>query len=180
MKAAELTSMMMRLCHPDAFVVKTPCDLKSVVTTAVKICSGRRVDGITVRHSELPCMIEANETAIVSVLVNLLMNALNATSENLGKISIEYKAIADQSGTEMEEQKKSAKVIIEDNGEGMSERFLDKITCNKPHSAGGEHGIGMQMVQQIVNLHRGTMKINSNVGYGTAVTLLFPLVEHSG
>ncbi|MBN1760281.1 MAG: HAMP domain-containing histidine kinase [Chitinispirillaceae bacterium] len=177
MKAAELTSMMMRLCHPEAVAAKTTCELRSIVTTAVKICSGRRIGGITVRHSELPCAIKANETALVSVLVNLLMNALNATSESQGEISIEYGTVADQSGSETEERKNSAVVVIEDNGAGMSDVFLDKITNNNYHSAESDHGIGIQMVQHIVKQHRGTIEILSGVGSGTSVTLRFPSAE---
>jgi signal transduction histidine kinase len=70
-------------------------------------------------------------------------------------------------------------IRIQDTGKGIQEKHLGKIfdpffTTKGPDE--GE-GLGMYIVQQIVNKYDGTISLKSQEGKGTAVTIQFPSGE---
>jgi len=101
---------------------------------------------------------------IKSVLLNLCSNATKACGGN-GEIQI------DASATE---------IVVTDNGHGIPKDSLTKLTepfyrVDKARSrdAGGI-GLGLALVQQIMDVHHGQMSFSSIEGQGTSVTLNFP------
>lgn len=67
-------------------------------------------------------------------------------------------------------------IVIEDNGRGMSEEFLQKVispftTTRKTRKV----GLGIPMAKQICEMCEGSFDIRSEVGKGTALTLTFRL-----
>ena len=70
---------------------------------------------------------------------------------------------------------------VVDNGRGIPEEEIARITeafymvdKSRSRKEGGA-GIGMALCQRIVNLHQGTMQIDSKVGKGTVVRVTIPL-----
>jgi len=68
---------------------------------------------------------------------------------------------------------------VTDRGPGIppeiSERVFDRF---ESHALGSEHrgaGLGLSIVRSFVELHGGTVKLDSAVGRGTTVTCIFPL-----
>jgi signal transduction histidine kinase len=68
---------------------------------------------------------------------------------------------------------------VTDRGPGIpdpiSERVFDRF---ESHALGSEHrgaGLGLSIVRSFVELHGGTVKLDSVVGRGTTVTCIFPL-----
>lgn len=72
---------------------------------------------------------------------------------------------------------KSAMLIVEDEGIGMSKETLDRIFTpfftTKPPGEGT--GLGMSISMTIVEEHNGKINITSEEGKGTRVTVLLPL-----
>jgi signal transduction histidine kinase len=70
------------------------------------------------------------------------------------------------------------KVVFEDKGIGISEEDIKKIF--EPFYRGSNaisipgSGIGLSLVNQIINNHNGTVKLTSEIGKGTIVTLMLP------
>jgi signal transduction histidine kinase len=67
-------------------------------------------------------------------------------------------------------------VIVEDNGKGIPEDELSRITeifymVDKSRVRGKGTGIGLSLCKEIVELHGGEMKFESQVGVGTSVYL---------
>jgi len=59
--------------------------------------------------------------------------------------------------------------------EAIGERVFDRF---ESHALGSEHrgaGLGLSIVRSFVELHGGTVKLDSAVGHGTTVTCIFPL-----
>ena len=106
-----------------------------------------------------------NAGQIQQVLVNFVTNAIYATPE--GK-SITLRVQQDD---------KSAMLIVEDEGIGMSKETLDRIFTpfftTKPPGEGT--GLGMSISMTIVEEHNGKINITSEEGKGTRVTVLLPL-----
>ncbi len=109
------------------------------------------------------------------ILMNLISNALKFTPED-GKVSI--------SAIEMEPVSSDCstyRLIVEDNGIGMSQDFLKRIfepfererTSTVSRQQGT--GLGMAIVSTITKLLNGQISIDSTVGEGSRFTIDLPL-----
>lgn len=108
--------------------------------------------------------LEADINLLEQVLINLLVNAMEAVKE------VEAPRILLSAYTTT-----SKKVVIKvaDNGSGMSEEVLDKIFI--PFFSTKKHGsgIGLSLCKQIMMLHRGTIQAQSEPGEGSSFLLQF-------
>jgi signal transduction histidine kinase len=95
-------------------------------------------------------------------LLNLLQNALDATPAG-GQITLS----ADIS-------KDTLRIVVADNGVGMSpavlERIFDLYYTTKPHGT----GLGLSITQQIIGQHGGTIEVSSVEDRGTTFTVNLP------
>jgi len=100
---------------------------------------------------------------------NLLDNALRFTPEN-GSIQI---ALSKQDG--------GFEVAVCDDGCGIAAEHLPRVFDRfyRAESSRGSDGagLGLALVKSIVDLHGGSAKIQSEVGRGTTVELIFPLPQ---
>ena len=109
--------------------------------------------------------VNADKSRIRQVLINVLNNSLKFTDK--GSISLT-----------LEEYREKAKVTIKDTGTGIQK---DKIaylfnkfyTANDYGSATSGAGLGLNIVKNIIDMHEGDVKIDSSVGKGTTVTIIF-------
>uniref|UniRef100_UPI004057718D HAMP domain-containing sensor histidine kinase n=1 Tax=Acetatifactor sp. TaxID=1872090 RepID=UPI004057718D len=113
-------------------------------------------------------IIYGDKDLLLSVLYNLLDNAVKAVSED-GFILLK--------GT-VSEQGYEIKVV--DNGRGIPTQDINRITeafymvdKSRSRKEGGA-GIGMALCQKIITLHQGTLRIHSKTNEGTVMKLLFP------
>lgn len=121
-------------------------------------------------HSE-EVFIGADETLFKSLLYNLIDNARKACDTG-GKVFVSSQTDHD-------------KVIltVSDNGCGMNKDELEKaaepfyrVDKARSRKAGGA-GLGLSLCKRIVELHGGTMHMESEKGKGTVVTLTFARVK---
>ena len=108
--------------------------------------------------------LQADPNLLDQVLINLLVNAIEATKETPeAKISLSAYLTAEN------------KVVLKvaDNGTGMSKEVQDKIFIPFFSTKKNGSGIGLSLCKQIVMLHRGTIQIQSVEGVGTAFLLRF-------
>jgi PAS domain S-box-containing protein len=103
------------------------------------------------------------------VILNLISNAFKFTFQ--GEISIETKPSPDGS---------CAEVTIRDTGTGIPAEELPHLfeRFRRVESARGRSiegsGIGLALVEELVGLHGGTIRVNSQVGVGSAFTVAIP------
>ena len=110
---------------------------------------------------------------LVQVMMNLLLNAADACEGiTTRKPTIEL---------ETHYQDGKARVIVKDNGKGMSEETVRKIFqpffTTKGDSGGT--GLGMPLCEGIINDHGGYMDIVSTPGEGTTITCVLPVHTES-
>lgn len=98
------------------------------------------------------------------VLVNILKNAIEARKE---EEPLEIKV-------ELKEYNNCCKIIVKDNGIGMSKETLAKIYDMFYTTKSIGSGLGVVLSKEIVELHKGTMKYDSKLGEGTKVTITLP------
>lgn len=108
--------------------------------------------------------VEADTSLIEQVLINLLVNAIEAVKDNeLPKIVL--------SG--ISNQHKKPQLKIADNGTGMSEEILDNIFIPFFSTKKNGSGIGLSLCKQIMMLHKGNIQVQSVLGQGSAFILQF-------
>ncbi len=98
------------------------------------------------------------------ILNNLLSNAFKYTES--GEISITAT-----------EQDSNLSISVSDTGKGIPEGEQGKI-FDRFYQSDNQHigsGIGLSLVQRLVELHHGQIKLQSEVGKGSVFTILLPL-----
>lgn len=108
--------------------------------------------------------LEADSNLLEQVLINLLVNAIEAVKEKEEPRIVLSAFVASN---------KKTIVKVADNGTGMNEEVMDKIFI--PFFSTKKHGsgIGLSLCKQIMMLHKGTMQVQSTEGEGTAFLLQF-------
>jgi signal transduction histidine kinase len=74
-----------------------------------------------------------------------------------------------------------AELTVRDNGVGMTEaesaRAFDRFWRAQKSRTTPGFGLGLPLVRQIVMAHHGQVSVESAVGVGTTVTLVFPVTQ---
>lgn len=102
---------------------------------------------------------------------NIIFNAIKFTHCQ-GKIIIS-----------VNREDKLFKVVIKDNGIGikaeMIDHIFDKFTFAKRRGTDGEAtiGLGLYMSKKLIEMHQGSIEVESEVGKGTIFTILMPCAE---
>lgn len=109
--------------------------------------------------------IQADAKLLEQVLINLLTNSLQAL-EDVVNPQIELNAITQDS---------KVIVAVADNGKGIEADKLDKIFIPFYSTKQAGSGIGLPVSKQIMHLHGGNIKVQSQTGVGTKVELRFPI-----
>ncbi|TYP98192.1 signal transduction histidine kinase [Tenacibaculum adriaticum] len=117
------------------------------------------------------------------ILFNLLSNAIKVTTEG-GTINLELLS-TDQLHllplVDNTNPVKAIEIVISDTGPGLEESEVEKIferfyqveRQNKTYFGGT--GIGLEVVQSFVKLHKGKIEVKSKVGSGTTFRIFFPV-----
>ncbi|MEE1313158.1 MAG: ATP-binding protein [Lachnospiraceae bacterium] len=112
---------------------------------------------------DYPC----DEAHMKEVLINLVDNALKYTSE--GSVTLR-----------VFEWNHILHILVMDTGIGIAEEHLPRlferfyrVDKGRSRKQGGT-GLGLSIVKHIVDLYGGTIKVESNLGYGTTFRIYFP------
>ena len=111
-------------------------------------------------------------TQLEQAFLNLILNAVEAMPEG-GRLTVTTRTSPGDPG-----DLNGGEVVIEfkDTGAGMTEEqsrraFSSLLNTTKRHGA----GLGLAIVNRVVETHRGRVKIKSRVGEGTAVVIQLPM-----
>lgn len=127
---------------------------------------------ITLTLADMPDLppVQANVNHLQVVFRNLLENAIKYT-QSKGEIS-----------WQLEQADDFLRVVVHDNGQGIATEDLPHVNQRFYRADGARSrriqgvGLGLALVQSIMNLYGGHFKIESpGVGLGTTVTILWPL-----
>jgi two-component system phosphate regulon sensor histidine kinase PhoR len=131
--------------------------------------------------------LTADRDRLHQVMINLIDNALKYTPRG-GTVTVAARPLGEQvngtgaAGGQLP-QLPGVAFSVADTGEGipaahiprLTERFY-RVDRARSRELGGT-GLGLAIVKHIVQLHRGTLKIESRVREGTTVTVWIPLSQ---
>ncbi|WP_340112594.1 hybrid sensor histidine kinase/response regulator transcription factor [Maribellus mangrovi] len=116
-----------------------------------------------------------DKNILEKILQNLISNALKYT-QNGGSVHIQTDVI-DRDGNDEE----CLRISVKDNGIGIPSDQIQKIfdrfyqTGQKSIRVTASSGVGLALVKELVELHKGTIEVISEEGTGTEFILLFPM-----
>jgi signal transduction histidine kinase len=112
----------------------------------------------------------ADRQKLTQVVSNLVENAIKYSPES-AEISVSTSRVDD-----------AAKVVIRDNGYGISQSDQDQIFEAFFRSRTEENwevpgtGLGLALVKRIISMHGGTVTLDSKIGAGSTFTILLPIL----
>ncbi|HQE66186.1 MAG TPA: ATP-binding protein [Bacillota bacterium] len=117
------------------------------------------------------CEINGDKDRIEQVIINIISNAIKYTPEN-GSIKMTAKRLKD-----------NVEIRIADSGIGIPKEDLPRLferfyRVDKARSrAMGGTGLGLSIAKNIVEAHKGSIRIESEYGKGSEVIINFPCEE---
>jgi len=140
--------------------------LEEVASLVQKQFDHKKVALITDLDPHMP-PVPIDSAGIHQAIVNLLNNALDAAGAETGAVTMR---------TEFDNGAQRARVMINDNGVGISEEA--RVTMFEPfYSTKGLRGTGLGLVvaKKVVQEHEGTITVDSAPGRGTSFTIELPI-----
>jgi signal transduction histidine kinase len=147
---------------------KNLVDLNRIIANGLNFFESRCAkSGIEIERGLAPDLprIEADPAQINQVLVNLVVNALQAMPDG-GRLLIRTNATDHQ-----------VELTVEDTGVGMNPDIIDQIFLPffTTKDVGEGTGLGLPVVHGIVTSHGGTIRVQSKPGQGARFEVLLPI-----
>lgn len=147
-----------------------PLDMKSLVdevTASLRLQFEKHHAEVNT-HSSGDTSLEADRLHLVSVIFNLLDNALKYSNE------------APRINVNIIGEEKKVNLVIEDSGIGIPEEYRGRIfekffrvPTGNLHNAKG-YGLGLSYVSHVINRHNGTINVESIPGDGSKFIISLP------
>ena len=161
-----------RIEEGKTLMVIEPLDMGEVLKRSLDLMSlSAKDENVTLDVNiadNLP-LLSADRTGMQAVFVNLISNAIKYTPSG-GRVTVE-----------LNKEGKFLRIKVADTGMGIEKadmgHIFDKfyrIKSEQTRSIGGS-GLGLSIVKGIVDAHRGTIHLESEVGKGTMIIVSLPL-----
>jgi signal transduction histidine kinase len=143
-----------------------PLDVRNVIEDSLRIVEAQAEEQnikISLVERENVPKILGDAEFLRSVFNNLFINAVQSMETTGGKLGITISPVEDV-----------VKIEVKDTGSGIDGEHLQKIF--EPYFSTKETGtgLGLAIVKKVVEVHNGTIDVESNSGDGTKFTITFP------
>lgn len=173
-QARELVKRIMAFSRKQPAVF-TRQPLGTVVREAVGLLRATLPSGVSIslRGDEQPFEVMADATQLHQVVMNLGTNAWQAMGQRTGRIEVTIRQVLGAPWV---------RLSFQDNGSGMDAatqaRIFEPFFTTKPDGEGT--GLGLSVVQGIVQAHGGEISVASAPGQGCRFDILLPLAVAAG
>jgi signal transduction histidine kinase len=161
----EVVQGFLKFSRPEELQLE-PVDLSALVREVSDVVDPQARDaGVAVTvdcPTDLP-PISADRPMLRQALLNLVLNACQAMPSG-GTLRFTARLASDR----------RVSLVVEDSGIGIAPEHLSRIFDLYFTTREQGSGIGLSMVYQTVQLHDGSIEVQSTPGHGTAFTLLLP------
>ncbi len=156
----------------DSEVELKPTNLNRVITSVLLNIK----ESVDSRNAEvdIPLLptIQAMDTQITLLFQNLIENGIKYNTSSIPKVSLEH-----------EENEQYHIFNVQDNGIGISEtdqvKVFEMFKRLKEKREEKGSGIGLAICKKIIERHKGTINIESEIGKGTTFRIFLPKVKVS-
>ena len=143
-------------------------NLSEEIVNELKVIAQKRDIKLTI---EGDATIQGNSNELIMLIKNLVSNAIKYNKDG-GFVKVILK-----------DKDEYANLIVKDNGIGISKEHIDKIferfyrvDESRTSTASGESstGLGLSIVKQVVDDHKGKIEVKSKIGEGSEFIVTFP------
>jgi PAS domain S-box-containing protein len=157
---------------PDAYNGKQAVNMNHVIKSAVKLLEPmirKKTKFFSMHLCEEPIIFKGSFQKMEQVLINILQNSCDSLQSPEKHISIISSCI----------DKKYMKVLIKDEGTGITPENIEKIfdPFFTTKRAQGGTGLGLAVSKDIIKIHGGEIKFDSESGKGTNVHIVLPIIN---
>ena len=172
-----------QLCHIEAMVrdmlayakgeqaseanIFTPQELIDALKRAVQTQFNQADVALIIQSRESDLYLKGNREAFIGALINLVMNSLHAASDAPLRIEIHFTRY----------DANTLSITVKDNGVGIpieiQETVFDPFVTTRPQGT----GLGLAVVKSIVEKHGGQIRLESQHGRGTSITMRIPIYQ---
>jgi DNA-binding response OmpR family regulator/anti-sigma regulatory factor (Ser/Thr protein kinase) len=142
--------------------------LKALVLSFASYAERKRIT-LAFHSTQAELIVYLDKDKVEKIINNVLSNAFKFTPEG-GRIEVNVSSRSDY-----------VDIKVSDTGMGIPAEKLSKI-FDRFYQVDGSHtreqegtGIGLSLTRELIELHKGTIKIESEEGKGTTVMMSFPL-----
>ena len=158
----DITNNLLQYAKPDAYAgYMLDTDVNEVIRDTLKLVRHMRSkkDHQVKLSLKSKLKIEINQQELQQVLVNLVVNAIQALPDQNGQVSIESRDISDT----------MVQISIADNGHGMDEASINKVfnPFFTTKMQGQGTGLGLSISYSLVRRYGGNIEVHSTPGQGT-------------
>lgn len=148
---------------PKLFLKET--NVRDIVARVSVLLEDKMVQrGITFDIHSTDVPLVADPDLMEHVLINLLLNAMDAVAEKQDA-RIEVRGFQNDQGNVF--------ISVKDNGEGIDETTAEKIFIPFFTTRENGSGVGLALTRQILHLHRADIRFTSEKGKGTEFLIVF-------
>ena len=171
-RAAKIIKDLLTFSKPE-LSEKELCDITEAIESVLSLTEEqlKKHNIKVVRKYERTPAIEVNKTEMQQVFLVIVINARDAMLPKGGKLEICVKQV-----------KENIEVRFSDTGKGIEKENLSKVFepfYTTKGTLGGSTvpgiGLGLSVSYGIIQRHRGTIEVNSQVGQGTTFTVKLPM-----
>ncbi len=157
---------------------KRPVDLDELLTETVELVRRRaeqnRID-LDYRPAEQPIVAVADATQVRQVVLNLLLNALDAVSSG-GAVRLESGIDSERAVPHRRRRRRGwAAVRVADTGKGLPDGLADRIFEPFMSTKESGTGLGLSICKRIVEAHGGEITAADGPDGGAVFTFRLPL-----
>jgi PAS domain S-box-containing protein len=145
-----------------------PCDLRAEAEEVAEFVRAEDSPGaaIAVDVPEAARSVLADRDKVKQVLLNLVKNGVEAL-EGPGRVTVSAEPVA-------RDGRKLVRVLVADTGRGIPPEELSRVLQPFYSNKAGGTGLGLPIVQRILQLHGSELNIESHPGRGTTMSFLLP------
>ncbi len=182
--ASELSGQMLAYSGKGNFVVETVYlnDIIEKMKPMFHMSVSRKADLVFHLKENMPC-ITVDSTQMEQVILNLVTNASEAIGSSRGTITVTtgVKSTFAPGNAESEGTKLPYVFLqVNDTGSGMSDDVCRKLFEPFFTTKFTGRGLGMAVVQGIVEGHKGFIQVSSKEGVGSTLKIFIPAVDEVG
>jgi PAS domain S-box-containing protein len=160
-----------------------PADVNRIVQETLATLDPRRTEGVEVIRQLSPQLppVLGGANQLMRAVSNLVWNAVEAMP-NGGRLTVKTDVVRREQASAKSTTSEAGdfvRLIVEDTGAGIPETVLDRIFdpfyTTKSASRQRGSGLGLSVVQAVVQDHKGFIEVQSRVGQGSRFTVYLPV-----
>ena len=173
LETTRLLEDMLLLARADSGTIDIPfetVDLSVLVKESIEragVPAGAKYQQLTLQGSNAPCEVRGDRSILRRLIWTLLENALKYTPES-GRVDV----LLEKNGA-------NARLRFSDTGIGIPAhllpRIFDRFFRADPSRSTDGAGLGLAIAKWIADIHHADLTVESQLGVGSAFTLVFPL-----